>query len=97
MAADATRRKLFKGAASFFPLIAQIVPRTLQHRYSFVSDEWFRDAWNTGKLSVAERNYIIVLDVLEKSHLAASIAFSKAPSPATCRSSLRTNLSSSST
>jgi hypothetical protein len=71
MAADATRRKLFKGAARFFPLIAQIVPRALQHRYSFVSDEWFHDACNTGKLSVAERNHIIVLDVLEKSHLAA--------------------------
>ena len=71
MAADATRRKLFKGAASYFPLIAQIVPRALQHRYSFVNDEWFRDACNTGKLSVAECNHIIVLDVLEKSHLAA--------------------------
>jgi hypothetical protein len=71
MAADATRRKLFKGAVRYFPLIAQIVPRALQHRYSFVSDEWFRDAWDTGKLSVAERNHIIVLELLEKSHLAA--------------------------
>src|SRR5438132_238197 len=71
MAADATRRKLFKGAARFFPLIAQIVPRALQHRYSFVNDEWFRDAWNTGKLSVAEYNHLIVVEVLDKSHLAA--------------------------
>src|SRR5262245_23222915 len=71
MAADATRRKLFKSAAIYFPLIAQILPRALQHRYTFVSDEWFRDACNTGKLSVAERNHIVVLDVLEKSHLAA--------------------------
>jgi hypothetical protein len=37
-----TARKLFKRAAVFLSLIDHIVPVTLNHKYTFLSDDWFK-------------------------------------------------------
>ncbi|RWO24451.1 hypothetical protein [Mesorhizobium sp.] len=74
MLSNLTRTKLFRGSASYFPLLDQILPRALKHRYSFLDDDWFRDQVDAGNLSLAEINHFIALDLLEKSHLAAVTA-----------------------
>lgn len=68
------RQKLFKEAAFYFPLLEEVLPRAMQHRYSFVEDKWFQDAAKSQAIGIAEINYFIVLDLLEKSHLSSVTA-----------------------
>jgi hypothetical protein len=69
---DATRKKLFNEASRYFPLLEEIMPRLMRHRYSFMSDDWFREQVNAGKLSLAQMNAVIAGDLLEKAHLVAA-------------------------
>ncbi|MBY5585635.1 hypothetical protein [Rhizobium leguminosarum] len=71
-AQDATRKKLFNGADLYFPLLERTVPRILTHRYTFISDDWYKDQVDGGKLSAAEMNAVVAVDLLEKAHLAAA-------------------------
>jgi hypothetical protein len=68
------RQRLFPRTAPFLTLIDEIVPTALLHRYSFINDEWFERTVRSGKLSASEANKLVVLDNLEKSHLAAVAA-----------------------
>ncbi|MGW9946536.1 hypothetical protein J2W92_001873 [Rhizobium leguminosarum] len=69
---DATRKKLFKEASRYFPLLEEIMPRLMRHRYTFIDDDWYREQVNAGKLSPAEMNAVVACDLLEKAHLAAA-------------------------
>ncbi|OHV85441.1 hypothetical protein [Ensifer sp. LCM 4579] len=69
---DATRKKLFNEASRYFPLLEEIIPRLMRHRYTFISDDWYREQVNAGKLSPAEINAVVAVDLLEKAHLAAA-------------------------
>lgn len=69
---DATRRRLFNRADLYFPLLEKIVPRVASHRYTFISDDWFKEQVDAGKLSPAEMNAVVAVDLLEKAHLAAA-------------------------
>jgi hypothetical protein len=69
-----SRQRLFPQAAAFLTLIDEIVPTALHHRYLFITDEAFDLLLNSGKLNAAQVNQIVVLDNLEKSHLAAVTA-----------------------
>lgn len=71
-ALNKTRKRLFKGADLYFPLLEKVIPRVVTHRYTFISDDWFREQVDGGKLSPADMNAVVAVDILEKAHLAAA-------------------------
>ncbi len=69
---DATRKKLFSKADLYFQLLENVIPRIVTHRYSFISDDWYKEQVDEGNLSPAEMNAVVAVDLLEKAHLAAA-------------------------
>ncbi|MBU0584031.1 MAG: hypothetical protein KKB66_16055 [Alphaproteobacteria bacterium] len=67
----AAGRSVFHDAELYFPIIESVLLRVQRHRYAFLSDEWYRQQVEIDALSVADRNQIVALDLIEKAHLAA--------------------------
>jgi hypothetical protein len=66
-----TAKKLFKRATLFLDLIDDIVAVTSKHKYTFVSDEWFKQWQQSDEFPTERANYIIALELIEKAHLAS--------------------------
>ena len=73
-----TAQKLFKRAAVFLRVIDHIVPTTLNHEYTFVSDEWFEQWVQSGDFTIERMNFIVALELIEKAHLASMGALLRA-------------------
>jgi hypothetical protein len=73
-----TTRKLFKRAAVFLDLIDHIAPVVLNHKYTFVSDEWFNQWRQSADFTIERMNFIVALELIEKAHLASMGALLRA-------------------
>jgi len=86
--------KLFGEAAFYLDVIDTIAPIALHHEYTFFADEWFAE-WIKSKTYTVERlNFILALELIDKSHLAALTALMRAKrwADATCLMYDNTNL-----
>lgn len=68
------RETLFGRSGSFLPLIDSVVPAATQHSYTFVEDESFRRWRNSSDFNISTLNHVLVLELLDKAHLAAIVS-----------------------
>lgn len=65
------RAELFGQSSDLLSWAEKVLPRLLQHNYSFIDDESLDEWRNSASFNVGELNRIVALDVIEKAHLVA--------------------------
>jgi hypothetical protein len=73
-----TAKQIFKRAAVFLDVIDHIVPVTLNHEYTFVTDESFKQWLQSADFAIERMNFIVALELIEKAHLASMGALLRA-------------------
>jgi hypothetical protein len=71
-------RILFGEAATLLDVVDSAISIATRHNYTFISDDWFKDWQQSADFSIERMNFILVLELVEKAHLASTTAVMRA-------------------